>query len=132
MPGVDGATPVSILSVPVQEAWDHLVDDLLRFRLLNEDWDGQGAEAPKAAIVDGVLEWVRQMRLYPQAITPVRVVPGVAGEVYLEWQNPSLCLTADVSDPAHAEWTLIVAEHPARHWVTDLNIPYFVSALPLS
>jgi hypothetical protein len=108
-------------------AWDRLIDELQRIRMLGDDWDGQGAEAPSAGNVDWAGDWVRQMRRYPQAIPPSRAVPGVVGEVYLEWQGPSFYLVAEISAPARVEWTLSVPGEPNRHWLTEGGIPYFLS-----
>ena len=109
------------------EAWDHLFKELQRLQALGDDWDGQGAEAPSAAVLDWTSDWVRQMSRYPQAIPPSRVVPGVAGEVYLEWQGPTFYLVAEIGSPARVEWMLSIPEAPNRHWVTEGTIPYFLS-----
>jgi hypothetical protein len=110
------------------EDWDRVKDSLLRIRRLDSDWDGQGAEAPAPTNVDAALEWTRQMRNFPQAIPPSRAIPGVAGEVYLEWQSDSLSLTAEISEPLRVEWTLAVPGQPTKHWLTEGAIPYFVSS----
>ena len=113
---------------PDGDAWGQLLEELQRIRGLGDDWDGQGAEAPSAANVDWAREWVRQMRRYPQAIPPSKAVPGVAGEVYLEWRGASFYLVAELSAPAGVEWMLSAPGEPNRHWVTEGSLPYFVSS----
>src|SRR5262245_49726642 len=109
------------------EAWDNLFEELRRLYALGDDWDGQGAEAVSAAVLDWTSNWVREMRRYPKAIPPSRVVPGVAGEAYLEWQGPSFYLVAEIGSPARVEWMLSIPGGPNRHWVTEGTIPYFLS-----
>ena len=125
------ASPLPTASV-APDPWRPLVDNLLRIRLLKDDWDGQGAAMPNPVNVDHVLKWLGQMRAYPRAIPPARAIPGVAGEIYLEWQDTGMTLTAEVADPGKIEWTLAVLGRPRRHWVTDWNLPHFVSAMPAS
>ena len=38
---------------PGARTWEQLIGDLLALRALPADWDGQGAEAPAPAVVDG-------------------------------------------------------------------------------
>ena len=109
------------------ESWQRLVEELERMRTLTGDWDGQGAEAPAAGSLDWALEWVRQMRQYRQAIPPSRAVPGVAGELYLEWQGESFHLVAEIASPGRVEWTLSVPGEANRHWLTEGQLPYFLS-----
>jgi hypothetical protein len=108
--------------------WKHIFQELDKIRALTADWDGQGAEAPKGENVDWAAEWVRQMRRYPSAIPPTHAVPGIAGEVYLEWRYDPLYLVAEICAPAQVEWTLSHPGQPNRHWVTEGGLPYFLSA----
>jgi hypothetical protein len=108
-------------------AWDRVFGEIEGIRVLGDDWNGQGAEAPSPANVEWARDWVRQMQCYPQAIPPSRAVPGVSGEVYLEWRGASFYLVAEISSPARVEWMLSVPGTPNRHWVTEGGLPYFVS-----
>lgn len=107
-------------------AWNAVVDELLRLRRLPDDWDGQGAMPPAAEHVDQAISWVQQMRRFPQAIVPSRVVPGVRGELFLEWQDESLYLVAEIAAPQRVDWLLAIPGEPNRHWVTEGTMPYFV------
>jgi hypothetical protein len=125
-PGTDGTNGEGTSSSQPQQPWNQLIDNLLRIRRLDTDWDGQGAEPPTAANADRALEWLHQMRRHAQAIPPSRIVPGVQGEVYLEWQGESLYLVAEIAEPSRIEWTLALPGQPNKHWVTEGPIPYFV------
>lgn len=108
-------------------AWQPVIEELQRLGTLADDWDGQGAEAPLRETVDWVLDWVREMRQYRQALPPSRAVPGVVGEVYLEWQSESFHVVAEITSPARVEWTLSLPGRPNRHWLTEGRLPYFLS-----
>jgi hypothetical protein len=109
------------------ETWDRLTDDLLRFRRLENDWDGQGADAPAPANVDAALAWLRQSRQWPRAVPPSRIVPGVAGEVIVEWQTGGLVLVAELNQPTQVEWVLVTPGRPNRHWTTSTDLPWLVA-----
>jgi hypothetical protein len=108
-------------------AWQLVIEELQRIAALADDWDGQGAQAPPRETVDWVLDWVGQMRQYRQALSPSRAVPGVAGEVYLEWQGESFYVVAEITSPARVEWTLSLPGQPNRHWLTEGGLPCFLS-----
>lgn len=128
MSGVDTGVPEAGESPSGDpEMWRRLIEEVEGMRTLTEDWDGQGGEAPAAANLDWAAEWVRQMRQYQQAIPPSRAVPGVAGELYLEWQWDSFYLVAEIASPGRVEWTLSVPGQANRHWLTEGRLPYFLS-----
>src|SRR5271166_4671519 len=73
--------------VSMESAWDALIDDLLRMRELEDDWDGVGAKAPPTVLVDSSLMLARELRdgcrtrpnVFPWGVVPSRIVPGVTG-----------------------------------------------------
>ena len=111
---------------PAAGAWDCLIRQVEQIGALTEDWDGQGAAAPAEPVVDWAGEWVRQMRRSHQALPPSRAVPGVAGEIYLEWQGESYYLVAEIPSPTRVEWTLTLPGQPNRHWSTE-GAAYFLT-----
>ncbi|MCY2987013.1 MAG: hypothetical protein NTY19_03985 [Planctomycetota bacterium] len=118
-------SPISSLSTPAD--WQRVIEELQRIGMLTEDWDGQGAEAPPRETVDWAVDWVEQMRDYCQALPPSRAVPGIVGEVYLEWQGESFYVVAEITSPARVEWTLSLPGQPNRHWLTEGRLSYFLS-----
>lgn len=106
--------------------WQRVIEELQRMGKLPDDWDGQGAQAPPRETVDWALDWVGQMRQYRQALPPSRAVPGVAGEVYLEWQGASFYVVAEITSPARVEWMLSVLGQSSRHWLTEGGLPCFL------
>ena len=71
------------------------------------------------------VEWVGQLRQYRQALPPSRAVPGVTGEVYLEWQGESFYVVAEITSAARVEWTLSLPGQPDCHWLTEGRLPFF-------
>jgi hypothetical protein len=69
------------------QTWYVLIDELLRIRNLQDDWDGEGTEAPPPALVDGaiILAQCLQAKGYPPAD---RILAGVNGTIYFEWYTP--------------------------------------------
>ncbi|MBM4073531.1 MAG: hypothetical protein FJ271_32110 [Planctomycetes bacterium] len=111
-----------------EPGWENVLQQLQEIRALTDDWDGQGAEAPTVANVNWAIAWVEQMRQYPGAIVPMRAVPGVGGELYLEWRCDDLRVDAEIAAPARVEWTLSESGKANRHWVTEGGLPYFLCA----
>ena len=113
----------------VEANWKQIADELGRMRGLKDDWDGQGASAPRPENVEAAEKWVQEMRSYAQAIPPSQVVPGVAGEVLLIWQRHGFYLEAEITKPAQVEWMLSIPGQPNKHWVTNGSVCYFVGSL---
>jgi hypothetical protein len=116
-------------SAEVEARWNQIADELARMRELKDDWDGQGASAPAVENAEAAVDWLREMRSYPQAIPPSQVAPGVTGEVLLVWQKKNFFLEAEVSKRDQIEWTLAVPGQPNKHWVTNGSVCYFVGSL---
>jgi hypothetical protein len=108
------------------ERWDHVLDELQRFRSLEDDWDGQGACALEPANVDATVAWVKQMRGWERALPPTAAVPGVTGEVILEWRGETYYLAAEICDPSRVEWLLSLPGQPVKQWNTDSSATWYV------
>jgi hypothetical protein len=89
--------------------WGDVIDELLALRGLEDDWDGQGAMSPDAAIVDTALAVALDFRstIVPPA---ARVVAGVNGTVFFEWFSPTKYLEIEVTTPGQAEGRLVFRE----------------------
>jgi hypothetical protein len=88
---------------PQERTWPQLIDDLLCLRELEDDWDGQGAEAPPPALVDGAIKLA--LSLKQQGAPPAtRAIAGLGGTVYLEWQTSLGYCEFEVLSPLEAEF----------------------------
>ncbi len=64
--------------------WDTIIDELLRMRELQDDWDGEGSIAPETAIVDDVMSFA-YWRKQENELPPDRIVATVNGTICFEW-----------------------------------------------
>jgi len=124
------ATPIleDASAAAMETQWDRVLDELLRLRRLERDWDGQGALALKPANVDHAIGWVKEMRSWRQALPPTHVLPGTLGEVVLEWRRDSFHLIAEIGTPSRLEWLLDLPGQPIKQWETDARCLWIVRA----
>jgi hypothetical protein len=90
--------------VAIQQ-WGELIDELLRIRKFEDNWDGEGCEAPHSSIVDGAIK-LAQVFQSKEFIPANRVIAGVNGTVFFEWHVPLGYLELEVfsSDEAESRW----------------------------
>ncbi|MCE9531317.1 MAG: hypothetical protein K8T89_09380 [Planctomycetes bacterium] len=83
-------------------AWRKLIDELVAIRRLEDDWDGQGAQAPEVALVDSAIALARyfQSNDWPTANF---VIAGGNGTIIFEWQGPEEFLEIEVTATNAAE-----------------------------
>lgn len=82
--------------------WSLVIDELLRIRTLDDDWDGEGTEAPHPALVDGAITLAQTLQA--RGVTPPdRVHASVNATVYFEWQTPLGYREIEVVSPVEAE-----------------------------
>jgi hypothetical protein len=103
--GAAGVTgPVfSGIADALAHTWGQLIDELLRIRNLQDDWDGEGTEAPHPALVDGAITLAQTLEAggYPPA---ERVIASVNGTIYFEWHAPQGYQEIEVTSPLDAEY----------------------------
>ena len=97
----DARQLVSALGTAATRPWPLLIDDLQALRQLAEDWDGQGAEAPKPGMIDAAVRLAREFQA-AQVSPADRAIAGVNGTVYFEWQGTDGYLEIEVM-PGRAE-----------------------------
>jgi hypothetical protein len=82
-------------------AWDRRIGELLALRDLADDWDGQGALAPGAGVVDAAVVLASRLRgAWP---APDFAVAGVNGTVILEWHGTDTFTELEVESADAAE-----------------------------
>jgi hypothetical protein len=87
-------------------SWPQLIDDVLALRNLRDDWDGQGAEGPDAAVADGALKFARDFQS-AQMPSADRVIAGVNGTIFFEWHGSGGYLEIEVTAPDRAEGRVV-------------------------
>jgi hypothetical protein len=84
-------------------AWTQLIDELLRIRNLEDDWDGEGTEAPHPNLVDAAI--LLAQGLAASGLPPAeRVIASVNGTIYFEWHTPFGYEEIEVLSPLDAEY----------------------------
>ena len=80
--GSNGSLP------PASHTWQNSLESLTSLAKLEDDWDGQDAEAPAGDLIDSALEFAEALRSANVQL-PCRVVASVNGTVIFEWQPRS-------------------------------------------
>jgi hypothetical protein len=80
-----------------------LIDELLHIRNLEDDWDGEGTEAPHPNLVDAAI--ILAQNLAAGGFPPAeRVIASVNGTIYFEWHTPLGYEEIEVMSPLDAEY----------------------------
>lgn len=94
-----------------------LIHELEYIRSLQNNWDGEGAEAPKAALVDSAIDLLVFLQSQQMLPPPVRIAASPNGNIILEWQSENnVYLEAEIVEPFHVEWMLEQPFHLTQHW----------------
>jgi hypothetical protein len=96
--------------------WESTIQKILEFQNLRDDWDGLGAVAPSAELLQSA---IRLAYLFheKQIDPPHCVIPGLDGSVNFEWQAPDGTIAeVEIDRPLHAEVMLMEPGKPARFW----------------
>ena len=98
------------------DAWAKSLESLLAIRSLEDDWDGQGTEAPSPEVVDSAMilaVMLRERDVRPPTVT----VQGVNGDVGFEWQwEDRSTLSLDVTEPYEADLFSLPTGRPSEHY----------------
>lgn len=96
-----------------EQSWLRAIDELLRIRKLEDDWDGEGGEAPHPFLVDGAITLAQFLEANSWS-APDRVHASVNATVYFEWFHPIGYCEIEVTSPLEAEcrWVRQGSDHP--------------------
>lgn len=100
------------------DQWERIFRELEAIGNLQDDWDGLGATAPSAPLVESAVGLVRVLRAGGYG-PPSSVAAGPDGTILFNWQNEAGYLGAEVTKPYHVEWMQVAPGQRARHWVTQ-------------
>jgi hypothetical protein len=95
--------------------WEAIVQQIVEFQHLENDWDGFGAEAPSRELLESAIGLA--YCYFEQGVDPPqRIAPGVCGSVIFEWQDPNgTYAEVEIDRPLHAEIMVIEPGQPAKH-----------------
>ena len=101
--------------------WHNAFAQLQALYHLEDDWDGQGAEAPKASNLEAAVAWARRMQ--SSLLPPSRIIAGVCGEVSFLWQTADFYLEGEIDTPTKIERLLSIPGQAVEQWETRLATP---------
>lgn len=103
---VEGGPVYSRTEEDLGHTWTPLIDELLRIRILKDDWDGEGTEAPSPGLVHGAIRLAQQLEAagYPPAD---RAIASVNGTIYFEWHTPLGYQEIEILSPLDAEYRFV-------------------------
>lgn len=126
LPGLDLAdygliaTTASALDPSIPTEWNAIIADLRSLRELEDDWDGNGAKAPKDAVVKSAIEWAHYLLKFNQS-PPSSIMVGPNGTILFNWQDENGHFDAEMTRPNYLEWMHNVPGRPARHGVFEVS-----------
>ena len=107
----------------VEDRWSNRVTELIQelenIQSLHDNWDGEGAEAPKSELIDSAITLLGfiQKKLPP----PSRITPTQNGGIVLDWQfENNIYLEAEIADPCLVEWMLEIPFQQTQHWEEEI------------
>jgi hypothetical protein len=85
------------------QLWTPLLGELLRFRNLKNDWDGEGTEAPSPGLIERAIALATDLQ--KNGCVPAdHVCVSVNATIYFEWQSPLGYEEIEVTSPDDAEY----------------------------
>jgi hypothetical protein len=82
--------------------WTTTIDELHRIRNLEDDWDGEGTNAPHPAVVDRAISLALTLKSNGE-MPPDRVFASVNSTVYFEWHTVVGYREIEVRSPVDVE-----------------------------
>src|SRR5262245_9508363 len=112
---LSGAGTVWTVAHRPRRPWSRAAQELESLFSLSDNWDGEGAVAPAAALVSSSLELgtiLEEAGVEP----PARVVAGPLGEILFEWQQGTKkYFEVELESPYQGSWMMVLPGIPARH-----------------
>lgn len=91
-------------SLPESPDWNPVVDELLKIRSYEDDWDGEGSLPPDKAIVDTTIRLSSFLKALGVRV-PDFVHASVNATVLMEWSNPRFYHEMEIFSPTRARLT---------------------------
>jgi len=103
------------------DSWVERIESLNRLHELKDDWDGDGAIAPRNDLLSSAKALLLGMRKNGW-VAPTGVAAGPNGTVLIDWQNEKNYFEVEVVAPFQAEWMASIPGKPPEHGKgVDLN-----------
>lgn len=97
------------------ELWRRAEQRLRESSLLEDDWDGAGAEAPSEEALDATREYL-QVFYREGVIPPTALSPTPLGSIMLEWRLNDSYFEAEISGLSMISWMLKLPDGSIKMW----------------
>ena len=97
--------------------WCDSARTLAGFVNLVDDWDGQGAIAPKPLLIIKAMSLLIELHAANELLPPFRIGACPMGGILFEWQAASGYLEAEITPDDAIEWMEEREGQPTRHGV---------------
>lgn len=91
-------------TINTARAWSERGRELLTIGNFGDNWDGLGAEAPAARVVNRADFFFRLLRTSLPDNPPMRVLMSPDSAIAFEWANGNNLVQAEVTDSDEVEW----------------------------
>ena len=106
------------------QIWEQRKLEILSYKELEENWDGEGAPAFREELVFSAVLFLSELRDKLGKYPPNRVIPSQDGEIVFEWQGEGYFIEACISQPYRVEWMLDIdgrVNHYEASWNTQAS-----------
>jgi len=99
-----------------QQDWEDRFSNLDALYELEDNWDGEGAEALRGELIDSASDYLMILHKKDESFPPTRIAPSQDGEIIIEWQEGDLYMEVAITEPYHAEWMYQVSGQDVIQW----------------
>ena len=112
-----------------ERTWARRWREIEAISRLGDDWDGEGARAPTAAILNTARRLLGQMSEDGDT-APSSITVSSDGTVIIAWKRLGAYREAEVERAGIASWMERQAGVPTKHWTTRvvIDVPEYFSA----
>ena len=99
-------------------------------RTLPNDWDGEGAEAPRPETVESAIRLMQKLQ-FEGYDAPDRLIASLRGRIVAEWhpRNPRY-VEVEISDVNRAEWMVESVQGTFTHLTQEIDLAPEVTSDP--
>lgn len=97
------------------EPWDQIEEEVRQLGRRSEDWDGEGADAPRRESIEGALRFCSTAARMHRLSVPNCVSLARDGNLLLEWHLPSVYFELEFVASNRAEMMRVPAGRPGQH-----------------
>ena len=100
--------------------WAQVMQVLIALRSLNDDWDGEGSEAPRPAAIAMAAQVAGSLEAHGAPV-PTTATATRSGGILFGWEREADYTEIEVVGPDRVEWMVIAPGSPAMHGEIELE-----------